>query len=195
MLHPGENRSQFIRGIEMRQNTSQSLGCVGWFALAVGAVFLGFLGIVWWGITTPDIVRTAHPVPRTEAEQRCPIPLPAGARNVEYAVWSHWISFIVLVRFEAPPEECVKHIDTILTWHDEKNPALTTLQKRRPRPPSYSGVPVTHVDRVDTSVLKPVPWFNPHLITRGIHAGVPGSHTPEVWVDLERGVFYYRETD
>jgi hypothetical protein len=44
-------------------------------------------------------------------------------------------------------------------------------------------------------LLRPVTWFDGASITRGVFAGEDSSHTPNVWVDLDAGRFYYRSTD
>ena len=63
------------------------------------------------------------------------------------------------------------------------------------RTSSYPRVQVTHVDPVGAGWLDRASWFDPDKITRGIYAGDSSSHKPEIWIDLDRGIFYFREND
>lgn len=49
--------------------------------------------------------------------------------------------------------------------------------------------------RVSISPVLPAPWFAPGDIRKGLVAGATRSHTPGIWIDTERGVFYYQYTD
>jgi hypothetical protein len=40
-----------------------------------------------------------------------------------------------------------------------------------------------------------VPWFTPDAIQSGVEGGKRRSHQPRVWVDTDRGVFYYEYMD
>jgi hypothetical protein len=41
----------------------------------------------------------------------------------------------------------------------------------------------------------PVPWFDPENIKSGVEAGKRDSHTPKIWINTARGVFYFQYTD
>jgi hypothetical protein len=112
-------------------------------------------------------------------------PLPPSSRNIYYGMYADWQAYTRLVRFEAPVADCLKHIETVFAWDDK-------IYKRTS---SYLHVQVSHVDPVDTVWLNPTAWFDPDKITHGVYAGENASHKPEIWIDLERGVFYFRETD
>lgn len=43
--------------------------------------------------------------------------------------------------------------------------------------------------------LLDVPWFDIENIKDGLSAGTGGPLVPTVWVDSQRGVFYYMVTD
>ena len=40
-----------------------------------------------------------------------------------------------------------------------------------------------------------VPWFDPRSIKKGLVGGEGGSHQPLIWIDTEKGIFYYQYHD
>jgi len=118
-------------------------------------------------------------------EKDITFPLPESARNIYYGIYGEWQAYTMIVRFDAPVQDCIKHIDTVLAW-DDKNYNRTS---------SYPLVTVTNVEPVDAGFLTPTSWFTPDKITRGIHVGESGGHVPQIWVDSDSGTFYFRETD
>lgn len=153
------------------------------------------MSAAFFGLTAcgPDYVkRYDKPLTYAQAikEKDMDFPLPASSRNIYYGMYADWQAYTRLVRFEAPVEDCLKHIDTVIAWND----------KIYGRTSSYPRVPVTHVDSVGAAWLDKTEWFDPEKLKRGIYVGessghTPESHTPEIWVDLDRGVFYFKETD
>ena len=133
------------------------------------------------------VKRYDKPLTYAEAikEKDIDFPFPASSHNIYHGKYGEWQAYTRLVRFEAPAEDCLKHIDAVLAW-DNKIYGRTS---------SYPRVQVTHVNAVGTGYLGPTPWFDPGSIKRGIYAGESSSHTPEIWVDLDKGVFYFKETD
>jgi hypothetical protein len=131
--------------------------------------------------------RYDKPLTYTEASQKKDItfPLPTSAHNIYFGIYGEWQAYTMIVRFDAPVQDCIKHIDTVLAW-DDKNYSRTS---------SYSRVTVTNVEPVDAGFLTPTAWFTPDKITHGIHVGEGGSHVPQIWVDSDKGTFYFRETD
>jgi hypothetical protein len=119
-------------------------------------------------------------------EKDIDFPLPKTAHNINSAMYVDWQVFQHFVRFEAPKEDCMANIDAVLAWHDKEHKTTT----------SYPRVPVTHVNPIGgDETMGPTPWFDVDKITNGIFAGKNDSRTPEIWVDLDRGVFYYFEAD
>jgi len=112
-------------------------------------------------------------------------PFPESAHNIYYGIYGEWQAYAKIVRFDAPVQDCLKHIDTVLAW-DDKNYNRTS---------SYPRVTVTNVEPVDAGFPTPISWFKPDKITHGIHVGESGSHVPQIWVDSDRGTFYFRLTD
>lgn len=118
-------------------------------------------------------------------EKDITFPLPLSARNIYFGEAGAWQACTMIARFDAPAVDCIKHIDTVVAC-DNKNYNRTS---------SYARVSVTNIEPVDTGFIENASWFNPHRITRGIHVGESGSHVPQIWVDLDRGTFYFRLTD
>ena len=143
--------------------------------------------LILTGCGPDELTRCDKPITYAQAIAKHDInfPFPASRHDIYYGIYGDWQAFTLLVRFEAPVQDCLKHIDTMIAWDD----------KMGNRTSSYPRVAVTHVDRVDAGNLKPAPWFAPDTITNGIYAGTNWSHTPQIWVDLEKGVFYFKETD
>jgi hypothetical protein len=118
-------------------------------------------------------------------EKDITFPFPESAHNIYYGIYGEWQAYTMIVRFDAPVQDCLKHIDTVLAWDD----------KTYGRTSSYPRVTVTNVERVDAGFLTPTSWFTPDKITHGVHVGKGGGHVPQIWVDSDRGTFYFRETD
>lgn len=114
------------------------------------------------------------------------IPLPASSHNINYAMYADWQAYQQFVRFEAPVEDCIRYIDLVLEWDDK-------IHKRKS---SYPRLTVTGASPLDgDSMMGSIPWFDVNKIRHGIYTGKASSHTPEIWVDTDRGIFYFYETD
>ena len=113
-------------------------------------------------------------------------PLPPTSHNINYAMYADWQAYQRLVRFEAPSEDCIRHIDAVIAWHNKQHKQTS----------SYPPTEVTTVVPHDgDQTMGPTPWFDVDKIRHGLFAGKDSSHTPQIWVDRDRGVFYYFETD
>jgi hypothetical protein len=157
-------------------------------ALKLVCVAAGFiLGGCARGPRDSVTVRYDKPLTYAQAAKKKDItfPLPESAHNIYFGGFWGGQAYTMVVRFDAPTNDCIKHIGTALAWDD----------RIYNRTSSYPRVAVTNVAPVDAGFLTPTRWFNPDKITHGIYAGVWGSHTPQIWVDWDKGVFYFRETD
>jgi len=112
-------------------------------------------------------------------------PLPKGCFNVTYAEVADWQLHDIYARFEAPVDVCLRHIDTVLAWHDSMYKNNT----------SYPKAEITNSMRGGGDLTIPAPWFDLDKLKHGIEAGTNASHQPMIWVDTDRGVFYFHETD
>jgi hypothetical protein len=122
---------------------------------------------------------------RATEENDITFPFPESAHDIYYGIYGEWQAYTMIVRFDAPVQDCIKHIDSVLAWDD----------RTYNRTSSYPRVTVTHVEPVNAGFLTPTSWFTPDKIKHGIHVGEGGGHVPQIWVDLDRGTFYFRETD
>ena len=148
---------------------------------------------IFWALTgcersqSMPVKRYDKPLTYSQATNKADInfPLPPSAHDIYYGTYGAWQAYGLVVRFDAPVRDCIKHIDTVLAW-DDRNYNRTS---------SYSRITVTNVEPVDAGFPTPVRWFTPEKITRGIYAGAFGPHTPRIWVDLDKGTFYFLEMD
>ena len=158
--------------------------------LSLPIIFLGlrFVGQIWAMQSMSSdriVIQTPHPVSVASAKD-CPIPLPSAARRVEYGLYSEWIAYEAYVRFEAPVADCRLHALRLLTAYNKANPD-------HPVPTEFT--PVTEHPSLFASHELNLAWFDPQQIAHGSEAGAIGSHTPKIWIDESRGIFYYRLTD
>jgi hypothetical protein len=152
----------------------------------VAVVFILLASFVWT-IFFPHETTTSQPVSLDQAEG-CPIPLPPTARNIQFYKWWQFNFFREFVRFEAPVADCIKHIASVrVAWGNEfdylRNDFEPVHNLEKPPMPSC----LAHE--------RGVTWFDPQNIRKGLTAGGGGSGIPTIWVDTERGVFYYELSD
>jgi hypothetical protein len=113
-------------------------------------------------------------------------PLPKGCSNVNYAMVMDWQLYDCYVRFEAPVDVCLRHMDTVIAW---ENQVYKTNRV-------YPTTEMTHfAEGGGGDQTIPASWFDLDKIHHGVEAGTGDSHQPKIWVDTNRGVFYYHETD
>jgi hypothetical protein len=123
------------------------------------------------------------------------VPLPDTARNIQYALFREGLQAeFDLVRFEAPVEDCCATANKIVA---EQNAEAWDEHCRVPGlRPMASADQDPDQPRVDTPPAGlPAPWFDPQSIRNGLVAGRTSSHTPAIWIDVERGIFYYQYHD
>jgi hypothetical protein len=139
---------------------------------------------------------TLRPLRRDEVEGRLlPAELPAEATNIRFAERSEWVAYIMFASFEAPPETCRAYATRVLDEYNRQRRGTTVPSELWPvgKPPDNA---VARLDfpappEMGKSEGLPVEWFRPENITSGFE----GGDRPRVWVDMERGVFYYFTAD
>ncbi len=147
---------------------------------------LAAVALIVWALFFPHESSTSGPVSLDQADG-CPIPLPGSAREIQFFKRYQFNFFEEYVRFEAPPEDCLEHVDVVL--HDWRK----TFDD-----PIYSANPLSTIEEIPVRkrFSRPdVDWYDTHNIREGMRAGGGGSGVPMIWVDTRRGVFYYRLTD
>jgi hypothetical protein len=130
------------------------------------------------------VIRTSEPLSLSAARARsdCPIALPETATNIQYAVWSLWQASQTFVRFEAPVTDCLKHAEAVMQPYAQRagvNISPTNVVGPLPAPSIVSPKDLT------------VDWFDLPHFSAGVQFQVNGARAPTVWVDTNRGCFYY----
>jgi hypothetical protein len=116
----------------------------------------------------------------TEARKHLAIALPDEATNIRFSGYRQWIAADDIMRFEAPVEVCLQH-------------ATMMLSGRKLEP--LDGKDLAEVaTRPISSNFQDVSWFDLAKATNVVHAR-GGSHQPAIWIDQDRGTFYYHMTD
>jgi hypothetical protein len=148
---------------------------------------LGLLGLVFWALFLPHTTQTDGPISLAEAEE-CPIPLPDSAARIQFYDWFMLNLFQEYVKFEAPAEDCRAHVDVVLReWRE----VFDNLDKPYGPPEPVDPHPLSR-----TSPHPSAPaWFDPQTIQTGLHYRGHGSGYPDIWIDTQRGIFYYQLTD
>ncbi len=172
---------------KQRQLRSRALltgSCCWGLALVIAAACVCVIWLFLW----PRTQETATPVSREDAKG-CPIPLPPSAQNVQYQVFRQWIVYRELVRFDAPVQDCVNYIDQVYK-HARSRFGAPAFE--------YSSIPqeMRVPDEYLQFLRKRVPqWFDVWNIRKGLQTTAGGGYCPRVWIDTERGTFFYMLTD
>ena len=162
-------------------------------ALIIGAILIAAFYWVYhqvveqlnpFGSMKAGVLQTPGPLSLTDVRSRsdCPIPLPDAATNIQYAVWSLWQASQTFVRFDAPVSDCLTHAETVMEPFAQRAAAgiaSTNIVGPLPAP----------------SVLSPrdlsVAGFDLPRFSAGIRFQMVDGRAPTVWVDTNRGCFYY----
>lgn len=148
-------------------------------ALALG---VGTLAWRFPGIRKPRVIESLGAETLHTARVRCPIPLPDTARNIQYIMWSYGSSTQAFVRFDAPVSDCLTHAETLMAPHRDQQDASVTATNVVEDAPPLCILDPTEVD---------LSWFDLASFSGGVVFGVADSRAPMVWVDTNRGRFYY----
>ena len=155
-------------------------------------LFVTFVGIAFclllYKCRQPDYIRRydkAMTYSDTVKKGDVDFPLPASSSDIYYGMYGDWQAYTKIVRFKAPVEDCIRHIDSVIAWND----------KLYNRTSSYRRKNVSRVERQPAGWLEPANWFCPDTITNGLYVGEASSHKPQIWIDLDKGIFYYYESD
>jgi len=135
---------------------------------------------VWqlFGLHVNDPPRPATPA---QAHAYTRVALPPGARNIGVAGYRQWIEFAQYVRFEAPADACLKYAAAVAPGAALQ--PVDEFQLELDARPIREGV------------LKDFEWFDLAKAKNVVRAGGTPGQMARVWVDQDRGVFYFRKTD
>lgn len=158
-------------------------------ATCAGAAVLGMVMLAVWSILSMHIVQTHGPVSFSQAIA-CPIPLLASAKNIQYHKSRHAVAYKDCVRFEAPVADCLAHARTAASFDPAK------LAKFPAPDPSMSAEQREFQSaQISSQGQSFAPWFDLGAIRNGLHGGEAGPGQAQIWIDLDRGIFYYAITD
>lgn len=121
------------------------------------------------------------------SEEKIDFPFPASSRQIYSASYADWQVAGMFVRFEAPVEECLSHLEKVKAWFNSRHGSRMIWEKDAI---NSSSLPTTTLRETR---IGPLPWFDVHHIRNGIHLHAPSDLAipPEMWVDLDNGFFYY----
>jgi hypothetical protein len=128
---------------------------------------------------------TPSPLSLALAREDCPIPLPDGARNIQFAAWGFWIAHEEYVRFEAPASVCLEHAREIMQSRAHGISSAVMVQ-------SISG-PFQNPGLSEQ--LGDLRWFDLERCKRGFEFSLTNGPGPQILVDSNRGCFYYSDQD
>ena len=138
--------------------------------------------VVWfaWEVFVLHIEEPRGPVSASKAQSFASIRIPAEATNIRVAGFRHWIQYQQFVRFQAPTAVCLRTATEIASG--EKLVAVSSDELAFAPGPDRKGV------------FHDFSWFDLPTATNVVAAG-GGTGRPRVWVDQDRGIFYYCKTD
>jgi len=166
---------------------------VGAVVLITGAAVTG-LGL--WALH-PHIDKTSGPVTREVAIRVLSAKLlPASAHDIEFHCEYLEVSptFEICVRFQAPLRDCMA-VARKMVVSAGSEPVRVPMSPRLAVKllPSDPFKAVSHPELPHNPDLPQ--WFDPDHISKGVMAGKGFEGQPQIWVDEERGIFYYYLTD
>jgi|KBSSwiStaDraftv2_1062776.scaffolds.fasta_scaffold189393_5 hypothetical protein len=129
---------------------------------------------------------------------RPPFNVPKAARWVRCSEFAYWLAYDLQVKFSAPYEDCIKAAEDILAKHRAEakvyQPDYVRVEIRGGcylAPKREDATRFVADDLLQGSKW----WFRPGSIKNGVFLGERGPYVPQIWIDKDRGLFYYKETD
>ena len=113
--------------------------------------------------------------------QNTPLPLPASAHHVRWSSgWSH-----VYFRFEAPVNACIDAAEQHLkkSRYPERTHGPEIIDRTH-------GLGLPHDG---AELQRGHPWMDMQNINKGLH--YRANYIEDIWIDTERGIFYFRWYD
>jgi hypothetical protein len=127
-----------------------------------------------------------------------PFKVQRTAHWVRCSRFAYWLAYDVQMKFSAPCEDSIKLAQEILVNHRADSrvhqPDYVRIEIKDGRyliPKSEDAGRFTADDLLQGSKW----WFRPGSIKNGVFLGERGPYVPQIWIDKDRGLFYYRETD
>lgn len=147
--------------------------------VAIGAFV--FMSLMLLG---PSRIVSDKPQTYNQARKHCPIALPPTASEIQYALYGDWQIADQHVKFRAPVKDCID------------NARLVLAENKKHHPQRHSDFDqdlelVTKPVSPTSIFFRRLPWFDTVTITKGGSLGGDGDMQPHIWLDTERGIFYY----
>jgi hypothetical protein len=166
------------------------VGLIAGFILIIG-ILVAYITVGYFPFAMTSVIVQSHrPETVQEARKHIDFEFPDSAKNIQYAYFSAFHAFDEVLRFEAPPADCRAIAERIIAKYNLDNPgsAVGALHKLDPtlQDPSEHGRPVV-------SPELSAPWFDPNTIRSGLVGGVNEGDGPKIWIDTERGIFYFQD--
>ncbi len=117
--------------------------------------------------------------------------VPKSARWVRSSEWGQWLSYDAQVRFEAPLVDCLEAAEAVIAAHKKEMPELSGFDYTQKTIDAEHGLASPRAGFDDENKW----WFKPESIKRGVYFGQASSHNPQIWIDADRSIFYYKRTD
>jgi len=129
---------------------------------------------------------------------RPPIQVPRSASWIRCSEFGYWLAYDLQVKFSAPYEDSLKTAESILAKHRAEaklhQPDYVRIEIKNGRYLTPSGEDVVSFEEHARGQGSKW-WFRPDRVKNGIFIGERGSYVPQIWIDRDRNIFYYRETD
>lgn len=162
---------------------------LGFTALSIALLAVGLCWVVMQAnspsrlpdVRKAEVTHRITPQTRAVAQERCPIPLPESASNVQYAVWSFGQVTQSWVRFEAPATDCLNHAQQMVQPYAERDGWTATSTTIADDPGLLCVLDPTAVD---------LSWFDLDDSSAGRVFRVSGGRAPVIWVDTNKNAFY-----
>ena len=163
---------------------------LGLSAAIVVAIIPVVLFLIWFRepFGSAEIIQSRKPLSVAEARRLSLLPYPDSSSNIRFAHFRQWIGHETFVRFEAPAEDCVAFAEKVLLRRQARH-----TPNQRPVA-SRSSTDLLTIRSHSSSDLN-TDWFDVQSIRQGMEGGHGPSHSPKLWIDMERGVCYYMQTD
>jgi hypothetical protein len=167
---------KFLNKFYMHQK--QLLIVFGCLALAGVAAISGLMILSWLShpFGSATVIQSQRPLGLAEARRLTGLDFPDSAKAIRFAHFSEMTARETFLRFEANPADCVAYAERMIH-----------------RKLSRSNGPVTR-PFASSSILE-TDWFDPLVIRNGMGGSLDPRRGPMVWVDMDRGVFYFMQTD
>jgi len=168
----------------MMVKTKRKTSKATWIGLTI---ITGLIVLSAWDTVVPYEYQTEAPQSFSEACKRSPIELPASARDVQMASRSAWMMYVDYVRFEASSADCELHAKKMLPFAEAK-PFPSASDS--PETLAFEFPPTFPTGRGG----RKLDWFDVQNITNGVRFGEGGPGEAVIYVDRDRGIFYYWKT-